>query len=322
MISYIRTLTHSKLNRQKIESWFMELQDRICSNLEQIDDQHKFQEDNWLRPDGGGGRTRVIENANVLERGGCNFSAVHGPTNPQMLKALDLADKASAINTFFACGVSLVMHPRNPNAPIVHMNVRYFELDNGIWWFGGGIDLTPIYVCQDNARFFHNHLKSVCDKFDERYYPDFKKWADDYFFLRHRDETRGIGGIFFDRLNESAGYNSNKNDCWEFVKAIGNAFNEVYTPILLSKCNLPSTEEQRQWQLMRRGRYAEFNLIWDRGTKFGLETNGRTESILMSLPPLATWKYDYQPTTGSAEEATQNLLVKGINWAETTSLNA
>ena len=295
------------MNKEEIQSWFEGLQNRICKAIEDADGGTKFKEDQWTRPEGGGGKTRLIQNGDVLEKGGVNFSAVHGPTPEKILKALNLTE-----SDFFATGVSIVMHPKNPMVPIIHMNVRYFEMSNGTCWFGGGIDLTPHYVVKKDARWFHQKLKEVCDQHDGDYYPEFKKWADDYFYIKHRKETRGVGGIFFDRLGANDEFSL--EDRWNFVKAVGNAFAPTYTHLIAQNKNLPFSENEKAWQYLRRGRYVEFNLVMDKGTKFGLDTNGRTESILMSLPPQANWTYDYQAKPGSKEEETLSLLKKGIDW--------
>ena len=208
--------------------------------------------------------------------------------------------------------VSIVLHPISPMTPIIHMNVRYFEMSNGLWWFGGGIDLTPHYIDDLLAKDFHIMLKNVCDKHHHDYYPTFKKWADNYFFIPHRNETRGIGGIFFDRLNDTNGFS--KMERWNFVKEVGNSFVHLYAHQVNQTKELKYSSNELNWQRLRRGRYVEFNLVWDRGTKFGLETNGRTESILMSLPPQANWKYCYTPKINSLEAQTQSKLKKGINW--------
>ncbi|MCB0637609.1 MAG: oxygen-dependent coproporphyrinogen oxidase, partial [Lewinella sp.] len=245
-----------------------------------------------------------------IEKGGVNFSAVHGTLSGRAAQALQLGEGGP----FFATGVSIVLHPRNPEAPIIHMNVRYFEMDESRWWFGGGIDLTPHYIDRSDARWFHQQLSAVCDRFHPEYYPRFKAWADDYFFLKHREETRGVGGIFFDRLGPDEALA--KTDLWAFTRAIGEAFAPIYTELLRRHQDDAFDDQAIAWQRLRRGRYVEFNLVWDRGTKFGLETDGRTESILMSLPPLAGWAYDYQPADGSREAATQAFLRKGIDWKE------
>ena len=292
------------ISKENISAEFRKLQNSICDFIELEDGKSKFREDSWNRAEGGGGFSRIIENGSLIEKGGVNYSAVYGPT-PEKIKE-SFGYEASE---FYATGVSIVLHPQNPHVPIIHMNIRYFEMDNGSWWFGGGIDLTPHYVNLQDARFFHTSLKQVCDFHDETYYSKFKKWADDYFFIKHRNETRGIGGIFFDRMHEEG----NKNALFDFTLDVGKAFIPIYKH-MLSNREKPFTEEERKWQLIRRGRYVEFNLVLDRGTKFGLETNGRIESILMSLPPLASWKYDHQPKTNSPEYATRQLLKKDIDW--------
>lgn len=293
------------MNKENIAAWFQQLQDNICKQLEDID-KGAFQEDLWERSGGGGGRTRVLS-GNIIEKGGVNFSAVHGETPPNILKALGLSSA-----DFFATGVSIVMHPKSPMVPIIHMNVRYFEMSNGISWFGGGIDLTPHYIDKTDAQYFHRQLKTVCDKHHPTYYPAFKEWADNYFYLPHRDETRGIGGIFFDRLSANKGITMEER--YAFVQDVGNLFAPLYVHFLRKNKDLPYGEQEQAWQMLRRGRYVEFNLVWDKGTKFGLDTSGRTESILMSLPPQANWQYNFQPSEGSEEEKTTELLKKGINW--------
>jgi coproporphyrinogen III oxidase len=299
-------------SKEEISAWFKSLQADICRALEAADGKSSFLVDDWQRKGGGGGSSRVIENGNIIEKGGVNFSAVWGTTPEPTLKMLKVpADEKSE---FFATGVSIVIHPRNPMVPIIHMNVRYFEMSNGTWWFGGGIDLTPHYVVEEDAKYFHTALKEVCDQHHPSYYPDFKKWADDYFFIKHRNETRGIGGIFFDYLKADNGFS--KNSRFEFVKSVGSAFAPLYTFFMRKNSQMDFTETHKQWQHLRRGRYVEFNLVWDRGTKFGLETDGRTESILMSLPPQANWIYNHQPEKNSEEEKTLSLLRKGIEWAE------
>jgi coproporphyrinogen III oxidase len=299
-----------KLSKEKIQLEFELLQDSICKSLEDADGLGQFKEDRWQREGGGGGKTRIIQ-GKIIEKGGVNFSAVHGPLPEKIGDALKLPLESE----FFATGVSIVLHPHNPHVPIIHMNVRYFEIspkENDLptkWWFGGGIDLTPHYVEEGDARFFHEQLKTVCDKHDKNYYSRFKKWADDYFFLPHRDETRGVGGIFFDHLNED-----NKSNLFEFVKSVGNSFAPIYSSLMKKNSEKPFSEKEKDWQLHRRGRYVEFNLVWDKGTKFGLDTNGRTESILMSLPSTAKWTYNYEVENESPEEKTLQLLKKGINW--------
>lgn len=295
-------------DRITITEWFKQLQDQICKNLEELDGKVKYHQDQWNRPEGGGGRSRVFKDGYVIEKGGVNFSAVHGKTPEKIQNALKLDDA-----DFFASGVSIVLHPHSPMIPIIHMNVRYFEMSNGTWWFGGGIDVTPHYIVEEDARFFHQLLKKACDNHDKSYYPEFKKWADDYFFIKHRNETRGIGGIFFDRLNDQNSTH-NKADRWAFVQQIGESFIPAYQELVSRHRNEPYGERHKNWQSLRRGRYVEFNLVWDKGTKFGLDTNGRTESILMSMPPVANWEYNQIPEEGSAEEKTLNLLKKGIDW--------
>ncbi|WKN33715.1 oxygen-dependent coproporphyrinogen oxidase [Porifericola rhodea] len=294
------------INKEVITNWFMSLQDDICRQLEDADGTAKFKEDAWQREGGGGGRTRIIE-GEVIEKGGVAFSAVHGETPAKILEALRLPE-----TDFYATGVSIVMHPKSPMVPIIHMNVRYFEMENGSSWFGGGIDLTPHYVDPEDAKYFHQELKKVCDKHHTSYYPRFKEWADEYFYVRHRQETRGIGGIFFDRLTEDE--QMNKEHLFRFVQDVGQAFAPLYTYFIRKNKDKPYGEQEKNWQLVRRGRYVEFNLVWDKGTKFGLDTNGRTESILMSLPPQANWFYNHQPEAGSPEQKTLSYLKKGLNW--------
>lgn len=297
------------LTKEEITEWFKSLQDNICSALEAEDGKGKFLEDNWVREEGGGGRTRIIQHGNVIEKGGVLFSAVHGPV-PDFLTKENNVTKEN--HTFYATGVSIVIHPSNPLVPIIHMNVRYFEMSSGVWWFGGGIDLTPHYVDEDDARFFHSALKTSCDRHDPSFYPEFKKWADDYFFINHRNETRGIGGIFFDKLCQTE--QLSKAQRFEFVKEIGTTFAPVYVQLMHKNKMKSFSPEQKNWQLLRRGRYVEFNLVYDKGTRFGLETNGRTESILMSLPETAGWQYNFTPPEGSPEALTLSYLKKGISW--------
>lgn len=300
------------ITKEQIAEQYQLIQDEICAGLETADGGAKFVEELWERDGGGGGRTRIIQNGNVLEKGGVNFSAVHGKLPEAIKKAFGVSE-----DDFFATGVSIVIHPKNPWVPIIHMNIRYFEMageaGKEMSWFGGGIDLTPHYVIEDDARFFHESLQDTCDKFHSDFYSKFKKWADDYFFIKHRDETRGIGGIFYDRLNpQSTGLEW--KDIFEFSKAVGRTFVPVYSELIARNKNKSFTEEHKNWQYQRRSRYVEFNLVYDAGTKFGLETNGRIESILMSLPPQANWVYDFKAKSGSDEERTLNLLKKGINW--------
>lgn len=296
------------MRKEVIADYFKGLQDSICRGIEAVDGGSRFKEDNWKRKEGGGGRSRVIVNGNILEKAGVNFSAVFGPLHPKMVKSLDIKEEVD----FFASGVSIVMHPINPWVPIIHMNVRYFELSNGEHWFGGGIDLTPHIIIPEQAKWFHEQIKSVCDRFDKTYYPKYKTWADDYFFNTHREETRGIGGIFFDYVKSKTLEEKLAN--FEFVKAVGEAFVPIYSHLMQENAIRPFGEKEKAFQLLRRGRYVEFNLVHDRGTKFGLETNGRTESILMSLPPLASWDYMHDYTDYPLGLETQKLLVKGVDW--------
>lgn len=296
------------LSKENIAEYFKTLQNNICQAIENTDGKGKFREDLWQHHSGGGGRTRVITDGNIIAKGGVNFSAVSGEASDALQKQLNLTEKSE----YFATGVSIVQHPISPMVPIIHMNVRYFELSNGTCWFGGGIDLTPHYVVEEDARWFHQQLKAACDSHSAEYYPKYKEWADNYFFIPHRDETRGVGGIFFDYLKPKD--ETLKENIFAFVQSIGESFAPIYTTLMAKNSQLPYGERETNWQMLRRGRYAEFNLVWDRGTKFGLETNGRTESILMSLPPVANWVYDYKPEAGSEEEKTLGLLKKGIDW--------
>jgi len=302
------------IDKEQIAANYRLIQDEICTSLELTDGMGRFEEEKWEREGGGGGRTRVIQNGNIFEKGGVNFSAVHGQLPDTVKKALKVEQ-----DDFFATGISIVIHPNHPMVPIIHMNIRYFEMPSSfgtanepVRWFGGGIDLTPHYVFEDDARYFHAYLKSVCDNFNHDFYHRFKLWADDYFFIKHRNETRGIGGIFYDRL--IASNELSWGTIFEFSKALGRSFIPIYTELVNRNRNKPFNEEQQQWQYQRRSRYAEFNLVYDAGTKFGLETNGRIESILMSLPPTAKWLYNYRAKPESEEAKTLSLLRKGINW--------
>lgn len=294
-------------DRREIKEWFEGLQTSICDALESLDGAGRFKSDPWTREGGGGGHSRVMEGGDLIEKGGVNFSAVHGKLPEKILDALGIDD-----TSFFATGVSIVLHPNNPHVPIIHMNVRYFEMEGGEYWFGGGIDVTPHYVYDADATFFHEVLKGVCDSCDTTFYPKFKKWADDYFYIKHRNETRGIGGIFFDRLRENEEHN--KLGLFEFVKRVGESFVPIYTELANRHIDDNYGDREKQWQLIRRGRYVEFNLVYDKGTKFGLDTDGRTESILMSLPQTASWVYNFQTEPNSPEENTLRLLKKGIDW--------
>ncbi|MES2628728.1 MAG: oxygen-dependent coproporphyrinogen oxidase [Bacteroidota bacterium] len=294
--------------RDRVVAAFTGIQDAICKGLEELDGSARFVSDQWERPGGGGGDTRVIQNGAVFEKGGVNFSAVHG----ELPEAIAREFKSSSTQ-FFASGVSIVLHPQSPMVPIIHMNIRYFEMPgDGRAWFGGGIDLTPIYVDHAQATGFHQTLKATCDRHHTDYYAKFKNWADEYFYIKHRKETRGIGGIFFDRLSD--GNSLPLEAQFEFVKDVGNTFLKAYLPIATANKDLPFTEAEKNWQLLRRGRYVEFNLVYDRGTHFGLQTDGRIESILMSLPTLASWQYNIIPEAGSREEETINYLKGKTEW--------
>lgn len=300
------------VTREEIRDWFLHLQDHICGELEKLDETGRFISDPWDRSGGGGGISRVLTQGKRIEKGGVNFSAVWGIAPDHVMRSINL-EPAEPVE-FYATGISIVIHPLNPMVPIIHMNTRYFEISGTreTWWFGGGIDLTPHYVDPEDASYFHRQLKAVCDKHHPAYYGEFKKWADDYFYLRHRQETRGVGGIFFDYLKGETGFT--RNSRFDFVKSVGSAFVPVYAHLVEKNHPLPYGEQQRKWQSIRRGRYVEFNLVWDRGTRFGLDTDGRAESILMSLPPQAAWIYDHSPIEGSPEEKTQSLLKKDIDW--------
>ncbi|MBL4703038.1 MAG: oxygen-dependent coproporphyrinogen oxidase [Flavobacteriales bacterium] len=297
--------------REKVQRQFKLLQDEICAGLEKLDGVAQFQEDLWTRSDGnhedgGGGRTRILENGNLIEKGGVNFSAVHGELPEAVFKTLGVSSAA-----FFACGVSIVLHPHNPHVPIIHMNVRYFELEDGTYWFGGGIDLTPHFIVPEKAKDFHTKLKNTCDQFNPDFYSEFKVWADNYFFNEHRNETRGVGGIFYDKLTEEK-TGLTKDELLDYSIKLGQTFVPAYAAQDSGR-DQSFSDAERQWQLLRRGRYVEFNLVYDRGTKFGLQTSGRIESILMSLPKDASWLYNYQPSS-DAERFTLANLNKGIDW--------
>jgi coproporphyrinogen III oxidase len=305
--------------KDQFYQYIQTLQDQICKGLEDIDGKVKFREDIWDRSEGGGGRTRVIENGAVFEKGGVNISAVHGKLPDSMQKLFNVGEA-----DFFACGLSLVIHPKNPMAPTVHANWRYFEmydtsteLSTGSRkvinsWFGGGQDLTPYYLFEEDAIHFHQTCKTACDKHDSAFYPKYKKQCDDYFWNAHRNEARGVGGLFFDYLKATE--EQSMEDWYNFVTEVGNSFLDAYLPIVAKRKDLPFTPEQRTWQEIRRGRYVEFNLVHDKGTLFGLKTNGRIESILMSLPPHVQWHYDHHPEVGSEEEKVVKVLEKPINW--------
>ena len=296
----------------KFYAYIQDLQDRITSKLEEVDGKAVFQEDLWDRPEGGGGRTRVIENGGVFEKGGVNISKVHGVLAPAMQQHFQVGNV-----DFFACGLSLVLHPKNPMVPTVHANWRYFEMyeKNGTMvdaWFGGGQDLTPYYLFEEDAAHFHGVCKETCDRHQEGFYPKYKQQCDEYFWNAHRDEARGIGGLFFDYCKASE--EMNLEDWFAFVTDVGDNFLRAYVPIVEKRKELSYSEENENWQEIRRGRYVEFNLVHDRGTLFGLKTNGRIESILMSLPPHVQWVYDHHPAEGSAEEKLEKVLKKPRNW--------
>lgn len=293
-----------------VKQYLLNLQDEICNALEALDGQATFMEDAWQREQGGGGRTRVISNGAVFEKGGVNFSHVHGDKLPPSASA---SRPELAGRSFEAMGVSLVIHPHNPYVPTSHANVRFFiaekEGEEPIWWFGGGFDLTPYYGNDEDCRSWHQAAKDACDPFGAEVYPHFKKWCDDYFHLKHRDEPRGIGGLFFDDLNEG-GF----DHCFALMQSIGNAYAPAYAPIVERRKAMEYGERQRDFQLHRRGRYVEFNLVFDRGTLFGLQSGGRTESILMSMPPEVRWSYDWQPEPGTEEAKLYERYLKPTDW--------
>ncbi len=298
------------MKSQLVKEFLLELQELIVERLEQIDGK-RFRKDEWQRPEGGGGLTRLIEEGNVLERGGVNFSHVVGERLPPSATAHrpELAGRR-----WQAMGVSLVMHPRNPYAPTSHMNVRFFVAEKAgaepVWWFGGGMDLTPYYGFEEDAAHFHQTCRKALEPFGPDYYPRFKKWCDEYFFLKHRNEPRGVGGIFYDDLNEG-GF----EHCFNLTESVGDHFLPAYAPLLERRADSPYGERERDFQAYRRGRYVEFNLVWDRGTLFGLQSGGRTESILMSLPPIVKWRYDWHPEPGSPEARLYSDFLKARDWA-------
>jgi coproporphyrinogen III oxidase len=303
--------------KEAVRDYLKQLQDGICKDLEVADDKGKFKEDLWAHENGGGGRSRVISKGRVIEKGGVNYSEVTGPVTDSLKSLLKLEGNP----TYFATGVSIVLHPENPYVPIIHMNVRYFELSDGQSWFGGGIDLTPHYVEPKQAKLFHERMKAACDLSSPAFYPAFKKWADEYFYIRHRHEARGVGGIFYDYLKPDqiipqTGTKHSAEELFQFMQNVGNAFAPVYMEMIHQNHSKAYTSEEKKWQLIRRGRYAEFNLVWDRGTRFGLESNGRIESILMSLPPQANWEYNLEPKEGSREFETLNYLRSPIDWID------
>ncbi len=317
-------------SRDRVKQFMMDLQDQICQKLSELDGK-AFQEDVWQREEGGGGRSRVLKQGNIFEQGGVNFSEVWGDQLPPSI----LAQRPEAAgHGFFATGTSMVLHPRNPYVPTVHLNYRYFEA-GPVWWFGGGIDLTPYYPFADDVVRFHQTIKDACDRNHTDYYPVFKRWCDEYFYLKHRQETRGVGGIFFDyqdgrgelyrgpdqngpaaQLSREIGELPQRSweDLFGFAQSCGHAFLPAYVPIVEQRHNTEYSDRERQFQLYRRGRYVEFNLVYDRGTIFGLQTNGRTESILMSLPPLVRWEYSYDPEPNTPEAQLYETFLKPQDW--------
>ena len=298
--------------KESFYNYICELQDTITAALELADGGASFKEDIWERPEGGGGRTRVLEDGVVFEKGGVNISGVHGTLPKSMQTHLNVSEAS-----FYACGLSLVLHPKNPMAPTVHANWRYFEmydLDGNIvdQWFGGGLDLTPYYLFEEDAIHFHQTCKNACDRHDPKFYSEYKKKCDAYFWNAHRDEARGLGGLFFDYLKPTP--KRSLEEWYAFVTDVADNFLEAYLPILDRRKDLPYTKEQKKWQEIRRGRYVEFNLVHDKGTLFGLKTNGRIESILMSLPPKVQWHYDYQPEKDSPEAMLMEVIMKPKNW--------
>ncbi len=300
--------------RDRMVEMVHRVQDRICEELTRVDGQ-TFHEDRWTRPQGGGGRSRVLQGGSVLEKGGVNVSVVEGELSKEAVMSMGGGQAVSPeIRSFFATGISLVLHPRNPFAPTVHANYRYFERGDPAvaWWFGGGADLSPSYLFPEDASHFHQAHKDVCDRFDPAFYPQFKAWCDRYFFIPHRKEGRGVGGIFFDDLNDR-----DPEAIFDFVSSCADGFLDAYLPILERRKDTPYTDEHRLWQQIRRGRYVEFNLVYDRGTRFGLQTDGRIESILMSLPLHAEWHYCHEPQPNSAEAELVEVLQTPRDWAGT-----
>ncbi len=300
----------SKPDIEAVKAYLLDLQDRICNAVAAEDGKETFSEDNWTREGGGGGRTRVLAGGAVFEQGGVNFSHVFGSNLPPSATAHrpELAGR-----NFQALGVSLVIHPNNPYVPTSHANVRFFIAEKPgaepIWWFGGGFDLTPYYGFEEDAVQWHRTAKAACDPYGEDVYPRYKKWCDEYFFLKHRNEPRGVGGLFFDDLNEG-GFER----CFNFIQSVGDNYIQAYLPIVQRRKDTAYGERERDFQLYRRGRYVEFNLVYDRGTLFGLQSGGRTESILMSLPPLVKWRYNWQPQPGTPEAKLYEVFLKPRDW--------
>jgi len=319
-VTLLREEDYESPMRVKFEKMVREAQDTICAAVEELDGS-KFHEDTWTRPTGGGGISRVLQDGNVFEKAGVNVSVVYGQMPPEAYRAAtgdDSAGKAGPV-PFFASGISSVMHPRNPHAPTVHFNYRYFETDPGentegaprAWWFGGGTDLTPSYIVEEDIKSFHGLLKDVCDKHDEDFYPRFKQWADDYFLNKHRGERRGVGGIFFDDMNDR-----DPEELLAFATDCADAVVPCYIPLVAKHKDDPFTEEEKEWQQIRRGRYVEFNLVYDRGTTFGLKTGGRIESILMSLPLTCRYEYDHKQEEGSREADAMDAFKNPRNWLD------
>lgn len=299
-----------RANLETVKSYLLDLQDRLCDGLAAEDGGAGFREESWQREAGGGGRSRVMEHGRVFEKGGVNFSHVHGDRLPPSATA---ARPQLAGRGFHAVGVSWVLHPENPHVPTSHGNVRFFiaekEGETPVWWFGGGFDLTPYYPVHEDVVHWHRVARDACAPFGAEVYPRFKAWCDEYFYLKHREETRGVGGLFFDDFNEWP-----FDDCFAFQRAVGDAFLDAYLPIVRRRRDTPWSERERDFQLYRRGRYVEFNLVWDRGTLFGLQSGGRTESILMSMPPLARWEYGWTPEPGSPEAKLYEDYLRPRDW--------
>lgn len=301
---------NSTPDKNRVKSYLLDLQNHICQSLEQVDGTGKFKHDSWEREEGGGGQSRVVTHGTVIEKGGVNFSHVMGEQMPPSATA---ARPELAGRRFEAMGVSLVIHPNNPFIPTSHANVRFFiaekEGEEPVWWFGGGYDLTPYYGNDEDCTHWHQTAKDACSPFGDDVYPKYKKWCDEYFYLKHRNEPRGIGGLFFDDLNK-LGFEQS----FAFMQAVGSSFIKAYAPIVEKRKNTPFTDAHKQFQLYRRGRYVEFNLVHDRGTLFGLQTGGRTESILMSLPPLVRWEYNWTPEPGSEEAKLYDYYLQPKEW--------
>lgn len=294
----------------EVKSYLQQLQERICEQLAAVDGSGTFSRDDWQRPEGGGGCSRVLVDGAVIEKGGVNFSHVHGAAMPASATAHrpELAGRS-----FQAMGVSLVIHPHNPYVPTSHANVRFFIAEKPgaepVWWFGGGYDLTPYYGFEEDCVHWHRTAQQACEPFGAELYPRFKAWCDDYFYIKHRKEPRGVGGLFFDDFNER-GFDGS----FAFMRAVGDSFSKAYVPLVEKRKHMAFGERERQFQLYRRGRYVEFNLVYDRGTLFGLQTGGRTESILMSMPPLVRWEYDWHPQPGTPEAALYDEFLKPKEW--------